>query len=68
MISDLKNGTRIEGEVFLVADSKCGVGNTGKRYLSVSLQDASGDIEGKKWSGRFVLYAGKIFEACKKRT
>ncbi|MCI5940602.1 HD domain-containing protein [bacterium] len=49
MISDLKNGTRIEGEVFLVADSKCGVGNTGKRYLSVSLQDASGDIEGKKW-------------------
>lgn len=49
MISDLRNGSRIDGEVFLVADSKCGVGNTGKRYLSVSLQDSTGDIEGKKW-------------------
>ncbi len=49
MIHDFRNGTRVNGDLFLVTDCKMGTGNTGKRYLSVSLQDASGTIEGKKW-------------------
>ncbi len=49
MISDLKNGSRLSGDTFLVTDCKSGTGTTGKRYLSISLQDASGTIEGKKW-------------------
>ena len=49
MISDLKNGSHLSGDIFLVVDCKPGLGSTGKRYLSISLQDASGNIEGRKW-------------------
>ena len=49
MIKDLKAGSHVEDEGFLVVDCKSGVGNTGKRYLSISLQDSSGSIEGKLW-------------------
>ena len=49
MISDFHVGLRLEGAEFLVSDCHAGVGNTGKRYLSITLQDASGSIEGKIW-------------------
>ena len=49
MISDFRAGLRLEGAEFLVSDCKSGVGNTNKRYLSITLQDASGSIEGKLW-------------------
>ena len=49
MISDFRSGLRLEGADFVVTDCKSGVGNTGKRYLSISLQDASGTIDGKIW-------------------
>ncbi len=49
MISDFRVGLRLEGAEFIVSDCKGGVGSTGKRYLSITLQDASGSIEGKLW-------------------
>lgn len=49
MISDFYSGLHLTGAEFAVCDCKGGVGNTGKRYLTVSLQDASGNIDGKLW-------------------
>lgn len=49
MIKDLRNGSHLSGDIFLVTDCKLGLGATSKRYLSITLQDASGSIEGKKW-------------------
>ena len=49
MISDFYSGLHLDGAEFVVTDCKSGVGNTGKRYLTISLQDATGNIDGKIW-------------------
>ena len=49
MISEFKAGDKLTDAKFLINDVKDGVGNTGKRYLTVGLQDATGAIEGKVW-------------------
>ncbi len=47
-IREFADGVRVEGQ-FLVADSKKGVSAAGKAYLTLTLQDSSGQIEAKKW-------------------
>ena len=48
LIKDLKDGVEVFGP-YLVADSKKCVSSAGKPYLTVTLQDCSGTIDGKKW-------------------
>lgn len=49
MIKDLKDGDRLLREQYLVtAVAKC-VTTQGRNYLNITLQDASGTIEAKKW-------------------
>lgn len=47
-INELKEGDRINIQLLLTNVSK-GVSNAGAPYLSLSFQDKSGTIEGKKW-------------------
>lgn len=48
MIKDLTDGTQVYGR-YLVADSKKCVSNSNKNYLTLTLQDATGVMEGRKW-------------------
>lgn len=48
MISEFKDGMRLICDL-LVLDCKKGVSSTQKNYLSLTFQDKSGTIEGKKW-------------------
>ncbi len=48
MIKDLKENTRIK-EAFLVSNSTKGVSTAGLPYLNITLQDASGSMDAKKW-------------------
>ena len=47
-IREFADNARVEGQ-FLVADSKKGVSAAGRAYLTLTLQDSSGQIEAKKW-------------------
>lgn len=47
-VSELLDGDRVYGQ-FLIADCKKGVTTQGKNYLTITLQDSSGSIEGKMW-------------------
>lgn len=49
MIAEFKDGQRVYGGQFLVADMKKGTTTASKRYLTVLLQDSTGLIEAKKW-------------------
>jgi 3'-5' exoribonuclease len=49
LIKDLQEKERINGQRFLLANVSKGVTNTGAPYLNVTLQDSSGQIEGRKW-------------------
>lgn len=48
MINELKDGERIYSQ-FLVTNCVKGVTTGSKSYLSITFQDASGTIEGKRW-------------------
>ncbi len=48
LIKDIEDGMHVRGE-YLVNNLIQGVSNTGKKYLTVVLQDKSGTIDGKKW-------------------
>lgn len=48
MIRDLKENTRVQVNL-LVSQATKGVTTNGGAYLNVSFQDASGQIEGRKW-------------------
>ncbi len=48
LIKELKDGDRVYGP-YLVADCKKGVTAQSKTYLTLTLQDASGTIEARKW-------------------
>ena len=47
-IREFADNMRVEGQ-FLITDSKKGVSTTGRAYLTMTLQDSSGQIEAKKW-------------------
>ena len=47
-INEFQDGTRVNGQ-FLIADSKKGITTTGRSYMTLTLQDSSGQIEAKKW-------------------
>lgn len=49
MISDLKEFSGKIVEKFLVINATKGVTNVGAPYFNMTLQDASGQIEGRKW-------------------
>ena len=38
-------------EVYLVSSTQLGVGKNGKQWMSVTLSDATGDIDGRVWDG-----------------
>ena len=59
LIKDLKDGVEVFGP-YLVADSKKCVSSAGKPYLTVTLQDCSGTIDGKKWD--YQPEDDKLFE------
>ena len=48
MIKDLQDGMHINAQYLIASAAKC-VTTAGKNYLNITLQDASGTIEGKKW-------------------
>ncbi|MGM9814435.1 MAG: 3'-5' exoribonuclease YhaM family protein [Candidatus Enteromonas sp.] len=48
MIKDLNDGAQVYGR-FLVADCKKCVSNSQKNYLALTLQDATGTMEARKW-------------------
>ena len=48
VIAEFTDGLHIDTQ-FLITNVSKGVKNDGNRYLNVTLQDASGSIEGKKW-------------------
>ena len=48
MIKDLKDNEKFNGNLMVNNFSK-GVSNNGQPYLNITFQDASGNIEGKKW-------------------
>lgn len=56
MIKDLKENTRIK-EAFLISNATKGVSTAGLPYLNITLQDASGTIEAKKWDVNDADYA-----------
>ncbi|MCQ2741845.1 MAG: HD domain-containing protein [Bacilli bacterium] len=69
-ISELKDGDSIYGQ-FLVNTSSKGTTNQSKTYMNVTLQDATGTIEAKKWevlpsdaetlaAGNVVLIQGEV--------
>lgn len=49
LIAELLDGERVNGQ-FLVASASKGTNATGAQYFNVDLKDASGQINGKKWS------------------
>lgn len=53
LVKDFHEGERIETSLLVTNLSK-GVSNAGSPYLSVTLQDNSGTIEGKKWDATEV--------------
>lgn len=63
LIKDFKEGDRIQVDL-LVNNVTKGVSNAGAPYLSVSLQDNTGTIEGKKWDANdldvIVTETGKV--------
>lgn len=65
MIKDLKENTEIN-EKFLVAQMNKGVTNAGLSYLNVTLQDKTGQLEGRKWEikdgDEEVFKTGNIIE------
>ena len=73
MIKDFVENQKIKMP-FLVSQVSKGINsNTGKQYLSITLQDASGNIEGKKWEvndidlelavpGKVVLITGEVLK------
>ena len=66
MIKDFIENQKIKVP-FLVAGINKGINtNTGKQYYSISLQDASGTIEGKKWEitdeDTQIIAVGKVIE------
>lgn len=73
MIKDLIENQKIKMP-FLINQVNKGINsNTGKQYLSIQLQDASGTIEGKKWElneqdlelavpGKVVLVGGEVLK------
>lgn len=59
LIKDIVDGMHVRGE-YLVSSCTQGVSNSGKKYLTIVLQDRSGTIDGKKWdveSGDMELFA-----------
>lgn len=64
-IQDLKENDRIHSR-YLVVNVTNGVTNTGMNYLTISFQDCTGTIEGKKWEvleeDRSTFVAGNIVE------
>ena len=48
MIKDFKDSEKFNGHLMVNNFSK-GVSNNGQPYLNITFQDASGNIEGKKW-------------------
>lgn len=64
-IKDFKEGDRIK-DVYLVKDVRNGTTVKGAAYLTVTLQDNSGMIEGKFWdvkeSDREVIQTGKLVQ------
>ena len=47
-VADLKPGDEF-ADYFLVKSSDIRVGGNGKKYLDITLADASAEISGKKW-------------------
>lgn len=61
-ISELVDGDIISGGLFLVTGAQKGVMNNGRNYLTVTLQDSSGSIDGKIWDAEeddFEVFAVK---------
>lgn len=48
LISELKDGIRINGQFLVFNVAKC-VNNNGGNYLNIELRDSSGSISAKKW-------------------
>ena len=48
MISEFKDGERINGQFLVVSGAKC-VNNSGGNYMNLELRDSSGNINAKKW-------------------
>ncbi len=70
MIKDLADGMHVKDQYLITNAAKC-VTTQGRNYLNLTLQDASGTIEGKKWdildgdletfvAGNIVLVEGEI--------
>ena len=73
MIKDFIENQKIKTALLVSSVSKGINSNTGKPYLNISLQDASGTIEGKKWEvndddfdliipGRVILITGEVLK------
>ncbi|MDY2575474.1 MAG: HD domain-containing protein [Bacilli bacterium] len=65
LVKEFKEGDRIETTLLITNVSK-GVSNAGIPYLSISFQDNSGTIEGKKWDANeldiAICEVGKIVD------
>ncbi len=65
LIKDLQDGMHIKSQYLVVNVAKC-VTTAGKSYLNMTLQDCSGNIDGKKWDvlddDLNVFVAGNIIE------
>ena len=63
LVKEYLEGERIETSLLVTNVSK-GVSNAGSPYLSISLQDNSGTIEGKKWDASeldsIICEVGKV--------
>lgn len=73
MIKDFIENQKIKVPLLISQVSKGINSNTGKQYLNINLQDASGTIEGKKWEinesdleiaipGKVVLVTGEVLK------
>ena len=71
-IANFKDGDRVLGQ-YLLIDAKKGVTAAGKKYMTIVLQDQSGQIEGKKWDvypedeetfvkGKIVSIQGEVIQ------
>lgn len=65
MIKDLRNGMSADG-TYLVKDCSCLTGSNGNSYFSLTLQDASGTIDAKKFDvyekDEMILAPGNFIE------
>lgn len=65
MIKELTPETRVTLQLLITTVAK-GITNKGSSYLSLTLQDATGQIEAKKWDATEndmnILVEGKVFE------